>query len=360
MKALRNIILFLVLAAFTAGCAGIPTRAGLPSYTINGTSYVPLIALCEARGIKWEYDTFSKKVDLNRDSHRISLMVGERLVLVDGAPQYLKHPVDFYQGAIAVPYKFKEQVIDVVFKETKTYRRAAAVPLTRFKKIVVDAGHGGTDPGAIGRTGIREKLLTLDIAKRLSKLLRDDGFEVVMTRSSDAFVPLSRRVAITNKHNADLFISIHANANRVRSLRGFEVYYISPQAGDSKRALSAAQKDRLALESSCFSGNSVTLRAILWDMIYTYGRAESIELAESVCSSMQRELDSRIIGVKSANFYVLRGVSMPAILAEVGFLSNADEEQMLKNSYYRQQVAEAIEQGVRNYVIDYPVMEASR
>jgi len=360
MRIFKNLILVFALAAFAAGCASIPSRGGLPTYSLNGTSYVPLIALCDARGIKWDYDTFSRTINLSKDAHHISLMVGDKLVLVDGLPQHLKYPADFYQGAIVVPYKFQEQVIDVIFKEIKPSRRAGVVPLARFKKVVIDAGHGGADPGAIGRSGIREKVLTLDIAKRLSKLLRDDGFEVVMTRSSDAFVSLPRRVDIANRSKADLFISVHVNANRVRSLSGFEVYYITPNVGDSKRAISAAQNEYLGLEKSCFASNSVTLKAILWDMIYTYDRAESIELARSVCRSMQRDLDSRILGIKGANFYVLRGVRVPAILVEIGFLSNANEECMLKNNYYRQQVVEAIGQGVRDYVIDYPVMEASK
>ncbi|MFA5114955.1 MAG: N-acetylmuramoyl-L-alanine amidase [Candidatus Omnitrophota bacterium] len=359
MKTFKIIILALMLAAFAAGCATIPSRGGLPNYSINGVSYVPLAALCESRGIKWEYDPYSKTINLAKDAHHLNLMVGERLVLVDGVAQHLRYPVDFYRGAIVVPYKFKEQVIDVLFKEQKPSRRAVAVPLTRFKKIVIDAGHGGTDPGAIGTTGVREKVLTLDIAKRLSRLLRQDGFEVVMTRTSDTFVSLNRRVDIANNSKADLFISVHVNANRVRSLSGFEVYYITPKINDAKRAFSTAQSVNPAFTRSCFAGNSAYLKAILWDMIYTYDRAESIELAGSLCRSTERELNCRILGVKSANFHVLRGARMPAVLVEVGFLSNPTEERMLKNSYYRQQIAEAVEQGVCNYVIDYPTTEVS-
>jgi len=282
------------------------------------------------------------------------------MALVDGVPEHFKNPIDLYKGAIVVPYKFKEQVIDVLFKEREPSRRTGAVPLTRFKTIVVDPGHGGTDPGAIGRSGIREKLLTLDFAKRLAKLLKDDGFKVVMTRSSDTFIALPRRVDIANNSKSDLFVSIHVNANRVRSLNGFEVYYITPNVGDSKRAVSAAEEHSLGLDRSCFASNSATLKAILWDMIYTYQRAESIELAHTICRSMERDLEAKILGVKGANFYVLRGVQTPAILIEVGYLSNTNEERMLKNTSYRQQVVEAIEQGIRNYVINYPVMEASK
>ena len=108
-------------------------------------------------------------------------------MLVDGISQYLKYPVDIYQGTVVLPFKFKEQVLDSLFKERYPERKIT-LPLTRIKRIVVDAGHGGKDPGTTGRRGLREKDVNLDIAKRLSKLLRADGVEVVMTRSSDNFI----------------------------------------------------------------------------------------------------------------------------------------------------------------------------
>ncbi|MBM3244898.1 MAG: N-acetylmuramoyl-L-alanine amidase, partial [Candidatus Omnitrophica bacterium] len=225
-------------------------------------------------------------------------------------------------------------------------------PLTSIKKVVIDAGHGGNDPGAIGRTGLREKDVNLDIAKRLSKLLRDEGVEVVMTRSSDVFVSLGRRCSIANNANADLFISIHANANPVRSLNGLEIYYITPKISDSKRAISSAGEDQLYFDNASFSGKSLNTKAILWDMIYTYNRAESIGLANQICKSVGHASNVRIIGAKAANFQVLRCTLMPSILIETGFLSNREEETLLKNSFYRQQITDAIMQGIRQYARD--------
>jgi N-acetylmuramoyl-L-alanine amidase len=344
------------------GCATAPVRGlyNIPVYKIGGVSYVPLISLCQQRGINWEYDTFTRNVILNKDLHRINLRVGETMVLVDGKAQDLAAPVDIYRGTVVVPLKFKERYLDTLFREIKpAYGRLPRVPL-RIKRIVIDAGHGGNDPGAIGRTGLREKDINLDIAKRLAKLLADQGLAVTMTRSRDAFVSLERRVDIANGSNAQLFISLHANANRVRGLNGFEVYYVSPNINDSRRALTAARNLKLDLDKSCFGSDNTDLRATLWDMIYTSNRAESVTLASSICRSINRELDTKILGIKGANFYVLKGVRIPAVLVEIGFLSNLREERMLKNSYYRQQVTEAIAAGINNYARDYTIMEASR
>jgi len=328
-----------------------PPSETLTTYNIGGTTYFPLISFCEQRQIAWDYDTFSKVINLERGTHKINLRVGDTLALVDGSAQNLHHPIDIYQGIIVAPLRFKEQVLDGLFKE----RYAAAkvsFPISSIKKVIIDPGHGGHDPGAIGKSGLREKDINLDIAKRLAKLLRDNGVQVVLTRSSDVFVPLERRVDIANNVKADLFISIHSNANRVRSLSGLEIYYVSPKANDLRRATSTAKTEKLDFDSSCFSQASQETKAILWDMIYTYNRAESIHLASNICKVAGRNLDTRIIGVKGANFLVLKGTLMPSILIEAGFLSNRNEERLLKNSSYRQQIAEAIEQGIGNYARD--------
>ena len=345
----KIVLIFWVAAFFLSGCVTVPTKETLPTYNIGGITYLPLISLCELKGINWDYDTFTRTAVLTKDSHKINLMVGENLVLIDGSSQHLRYPPVIHQGTVAVPYKFKEEIIDTLFKESQPPPQAA-LSLSPIKKIVIDAGHGGTDPGAIGRTGLREKIVVLDIAKRLSNLLRADGLKVVMTRTADTPVSLLRRVEIANNSQVDLFISIHANANRVRSLNGFEVYYISPNiATDYQRAIDTARDAHLNLDNSYFANHSLDLEATLWDMIYTYNRAESFGLARSLCRMANSNLNVRMTRIKGANFYVLKGVRMPAVLIEVGFLSNHNEELKLKNNYYRQQIAEAIKQGIQDY-----------
>jgi N-acetylmuramoyl-L-alanine amidase len=314
--------------------------------------YVPLVVLCNVNGIDLDYDTYARTVTLRKNAHRINLRLGDTLVLVDGAAEHLKDPVDIYNGAVVVPHHFKDTIVDVLCKATRaSFRRPFAA--LEIKKIIIDAGHGGNDPGAIGKSGLKEKDVNLDVAKRLVKLLRERGLNVVMTRSNDTFISLARRVEIANRADADFFISIHSNANRVRSLKGFEVYYISPRANDTRRALQAVQSAVLDIDRGCFASASPTLKAILWDMIYTYSRAESIELAKSICRNIDRDLDLRVLGIKGANFYVLKGVHIPAVLIEIGFLSNGEEERLLRSGYYRQQISEAIMQGIEDYAAEY-------
>ncbi len=344
--------IFLLAVFFSlSGCATVALRETLPTYNLNGAVYYALIPLCEARGVNWEYDTFTGSLTLTKSAHRVSLKTGDKLVLVDQRVVFLNHPVDIYSGTVVVPSKFKEQVMDVLFKETKVPPKPTRDFLlsSQIKKIVIDAGHGGHDPGAIGRSGLREKDVNLDIAKRLAILLKSEGVEVVMTRNSDKFIPLDSRAAVANREQADLFVSIHSNANRVRSLNGFEAYCVATSVNDTKRALLAAKNARLNLDSTCLLGQSLDLKAILWDMLYTYNRAESIQLAREICKSVGNNLDIRVIGVKDARYEVLRSTRMPGVLVESGFLSNSKEERMLKNSFYRQKVAESIMDGIRVY-----------
>jgi N-acetylmuramoyl-L-alanine amidase len=352
----KVILISIFLTVVLSGCATAPVRENLPVYSLNNSTYYPLVPLCNVRKIEWQYDTFSKVIGLTKDSHRINLMVGDTLILVDGKARHLSRPVDIYQGALVIPAELKEDVIDSLFEAEYPVKKIT-IPVSKIKKVVIDAGHGGNDPGAIGKTGLREKDVNLDLAKRLGNIFKNQGVSVVYTRSSDRYIPLSARVNIANHSGADLFISIHSNANRVRSVNGFEVYYVAPSVSDSARALAAAKSISLDLEGANFASRSLDLKATLWDMIYTFNRAESIELSRSICRAMDESLDTRIIGVKPARFYVLKGVRMPGVLIEVGFVSNSNEERMLKNGFYRQKVAEAIMEGVADYSRGASLME---
>jgi len=356
-KKLTIFLTFLIL--LISGCATAPVRESIPSYSLNGTTYYPLIQLCNLRGINWQYDTFTRTIVLKKDSHTINLSVGDNLALVDGQARVLSHPVDMYQGTVVVPYKFKEDVIDALFKEYyPTHKR---VSLAKIRKIVIDAGHGGYDPGTMGRsTGLREKDVNLDLAKRLGNLLKAEGIEVVYTRTTDRFISLQSRVDIANRSGADLFVSIHSNANRVRSMNGFEVYYVAPSVNDSSRALTSARNVGINLDNSDFASHSLDLKATLWDMIYTFNRAESIELSRSICRVINNNCETKVIGVKAARYYVLKGVRMPAVLIEVGFLSNSSEERMLKNAFYRQKIAESIMEGIGDYAQGASFVEVAK
>jgi N-acetylmuramoyl-L-alanine amidase len=352
-------LLLLTLAFFLSGCATAPMRESFSKYSLHGTTYFSLSELCQSRGVSLEYDSVARTVILSKDNHKINLMVQDKLALVDGVAKHLNEPVDFYRDKIVVPQSFKSNIFDAQFKGSVSCK-IAFKSLSSIKKIVIDAGHGGRDPGAIGRTGLKEKDVNLDIAKRLGNILKEQGVEIIFTRKGDNFISLTERAETANMSGADLFISIHSNSSRARSLNGFEVYCVSTDESDSRRGYKTAQETLLNLDKACFASDSLELKAILWDMIYTSSRAESVELSKGLCKTIKNNLGVKILGVKDANFQVLRLVYMPAVLIETGFLSNLGEESKLKNSYYRETIAESISEALCAFAKDFTVMEAHK
>ncbi len=222
--------------------------------------------------------------------------------------------------------------------------------ISKIRRIVVDPGHGGHDPGAVGAQGIQEKDVVLAIGLMLRDLLKEElGLDVVMTRSTDIFIPLEERTAIANKVGADLFVSVHANAAPNRSAAGIETYYLNLAKTD-KVAQLAAKENGTSLEKVS------VLQAILFDLMANYKLNDSAHLADEVQKFLHKKIrtgygDIKNLGVKQGPFYVLVGASMPSILVETAFLSNATEEARLKDPAYQSMVAEGILDGVRNYII---------
>ena len=211
-------------------------------------------------------------------------------------------------------------------------------------RVVIDAGHGGKDTGTTGPTGLTEKALVLDIAHKLKQRIETElGAEVVMTREDDAFVPLETRTAIANQAEADLFLSIHANASHISSIRGFETYFLNFTT--SKEGLQIAARENAASQRSISELQDIVSTILLRDKV-----DESREFAAHVQRSMAtRKRFGKDRGVKQAPFVVLVGANMPSILAEVSFISNPDDERLLKGEDRRQQIAEALFEGVRSY-----------
>jgi N-acetylmuramoyl-L-alanine amidase len=226
----------------------------------------------------------------------------------------------------------------------------------KVRTIAIDAGHGGHDPGAIGKSGLKEKNITLDVAKRLAVLVKDRlGCNIVMTRDTDVFIPLEQRPFIAKSRGADLFVSIHVNANRKRKARGIETYVQSLTASDREAMATAAREN--AMSTKKLSELKSELDRIFADLTRDDKIEESLYLAHAVQGSLVSSLkpvNSHVgdlkASVKRAFFYVLINTEMPSILAEVGFISNPDEEKLLRRESYRQNIAEALFQGVKNYV----------
>jgi N-acetylmuramoyl-L-alanine amidase len=216
-----------------------------------------------------------------------------------------------------------------------------------IRRIVVDAGHGGHDPGAIGPSRVREKDVTLAISRRLARKLRAAGFAVVLTRDSDRFVALEERTAIANAAKADLFVSVHANAHPRRSRTGVETYFLNV-TDDRYASRLAARENGVDLSAA---GD---VARILTDLDAKASAGASVRLARNVqrevCGGVRARVgDVRDLGVKSALFYVLLGARMPAVLVETGFISNRVEERRLATSTYQDEVASGIARAVQGF-----------
>jgi len=218
--------------------------------------------------------------------------------------------------------------------------------------VVLDAGHGGHDPGAIGPSGLSEKEVVLDVTRRVARMVEESrlGVKVALTRSTDVFVPLRDRTNFANKQRADLFVSIHANAHPRAVSEGVETYFLSSEATDNEaRQTAAIENGVVQLESPGSRQRTDVLKSILWDLAQSEFQQESSLLAETVQDSMTRSLRLVNRGVKQAGFYVLGGAAMPAVLVEIGFLTNPKEEKKLATAEYRESVARAILAGLTDY-----------
>lgn len=194
--------------------------------------------------------------------------------------------------------------------------------------VIIDAGHGGDDYGTTSDLGILEKDVTLDVAHRTEKYLKQMGFEVRMTRTEDKFIRLSDRVRFSENHQGDLFLSIHANAAPNKKATGFETFFHSPN------------KEAKGIEK--YGG------------LFTYlslssKQKKSLKLAKLVQSELSKATQAENRGIKMAKFHVLRNSSVPAVLVEAGFLSNEGEAKLLNTSDYRNKIARALAQSVRRY-----------
>lgn len=215
--------------------------------------------------------------------------------------------------------------------------------------IFLDPGHGGEDPGAIGRNRrIKEKDVVLNIAIELKELLEQSGYNVSISRDRDVFIPLPERTAMTNRANADLFISIHANASRRQGAHGIETYFFDLSSDRDVLKLAA-------MENGVSVDKLDTLQFILTDMERTPIRNQSAMLATSIQESVYRNVNSsgvnsRNLGVKHGPFYVLKGARMPSVLVETAFITNPKEEKLLASKKYKRDIAEGILNGIRKYI----------
>jgi len=294
-------------------------------------------------------------------------MLGDRASLTPGqqlAPDPLvsgvhvteeKITIDLASGAESEHYTLDDgrRLVFEIFQgaPTKIEISGSSPPTTpdrgrKMETIVIDPGHGGRDSGTLGKGGLNEKDLTLTLARSLkSTLERLYPIRVVLTRSEDAYLPLETRTAIANQHDADLFLSLHLNASRGSNASGAETFFLSLQATDESAALLAGAENAFGGATSADSD----LDLILWNLAQNRHLGQSQNLAKMIQTELNERMGIANRGVKQAPFRVLMGARMPAVLVEVGFLSNDDEARRLATSEYQNQLVEGLAEAIGRY-----------
>ena len=329
------------LALFASGCATAPRRRAA---ALKDKAY--LRDLCDRHAILWQWDPVAQVVSLDVEGTKARLLVGSDILLLGKNQVQLSAPVSILQSSVMVPSDFKAKVFGSL---EKTWTGRKEYSLRKVRGVVIDPGHGGKDPGARGFIGTEEKGVVLDIAQRLKKILERGGVKVIMTRDDDTFISLPERTEIASRSEADLFISIHANSSPGRGIQGVEVFSLADLGTLEKNEAQRQENQRTMFKGLAMKRNPASVEDIVADMLYTHKQAVSPTLAQEVAGKVARSAKTRNRGQKRARFFVLRNTLIPAVLAEVGFLSNPKEEKLLKTASYRQKVADGLAKGILDY-----------
>lgn len=364
----HTIITLLLLAASLLLCGNINVQIkdqnkqlSIAETTINGIRYV------ETEDFAGVFKSICRQ---DRSDGRLYLHVyDEQFIFLENSPYYsfknesfsMIYPLMRKGAKLYLPSFFVTRHLKLHFGSTVEVKGKLLIVENprdnRVMRIVLDPGHGGKDPGAVGKKlKAREKDINLGVALKLKQLLEQElGLQVLLTRDNDRFVSLQDRTKFANDKKADLFVSLHTNASKDSKARGLETYYLSTAQSSDARAVEALENEVVEL----FEGGSAAktkyddLNFILSDLSQTEHLESSNNLAGNIQQNLVAGTQGYDRGVKQANFYVLRGAFMPAILVEMGFISNGEEEHLLTNPEYQNRLARTIFEGIKRFKYRY-------
>lgn len=315
----RCLLLLLVLAY--------PSLSQAQRYEIQhqGRSYVDLATVGGSLGMKAYWLRGFKTFRLRSQWTDIDFIKGNRVLYLNRVPVYLGFPTVESGGRLYLAKADKQHVLQSILAP-QVFRDKP-----RLRRIVIDAGHGGRDSGAKNDAyRLYEKTLTLDVARRLKTMLERAGFEVVMTRNSDVYIPLERRPQIANRENGDLFVSIHFNAARRTTAEGFETFILTPQYQASSKFSKPGLNDNIRYDGNDFDP---------WNALAGY----------HIQRSLVKRAGGPDRGLKRARFLVLKHLDCPGVLVELGFISNPSTAQKVRNAVFRQTLAQSLFDGIVTY-----------
>ncbi len=298
-----------------------------------------------------------QRININLYNHQFIILMNSSLLLANDKIYNFKYPMKFTDGKYYLPTEFFKELnylLDSKIFAYKNKKIKAKFPYDNsIKTIVIDPGHGGKDPGALGYRRTREKDIALILAKKVKKIMKKElpDVTILLTRSTDKFVSLQSRTKFANSKHADLFVSIHCNASKSRKANGTEVYFLSTAKTTEARAVESLENSVVFKYEGGKKAqkNYDNLAFILMDMAQNEQLEESSQLAMILQKSISKKCRNHSRGVKQAGFYVLKGAYMPAVLIETGFISNPKEEKKLNNPQYQDKMAASIVSGIKNF-----------
>ncbi|HEX38062.1 MAG TPA: N-acetylmuramoyl-L-alanine amidase [Candidatus Cloacimonetes bacterium] len=336
----------------------------LPIHKIDGKNYVNIYDIERTFDGSIEVDQITQTVELKIFDQLMTFSFFNNWVHFGKTSYNLHNDIEIIDGFFYVPEYFINLCANKFFPDAVILDNGsiivhfASMEKYLIKTIVLDPGHGGKDSGAVGRHfGTYEKDIVLKITKKVKALLEQNlDVKVLLTRSDDRFVSLGDRTEFANEQHADIFVSIHCNAAYNTKANGSEVYYLSTAQTHEARAVEAMENEVIKFEDPESIKRYKDLDFILYDMRQTEYLNESSELSDMCQKELTRNLGTKDNGVRQANFYVLRGAFMPAILVEVAYLSNKNEEKKLRTDDFQNRAAKAIYVSLKQFKEKYDKM----
>lgn len=305
----------------------------------------------KAKSYKYVFDVQNSMLNKSQNLSKNGI---KRIKLAQFKPSILRLVIE-NGSAVKINYKriSKELIVDIDsgVEEIASVNTSTLKKVDTYKTIVIDAGHGGKDPGAVGYRRYREKIVVFKVAKELQKILKSRGYKVYMTRDNDEYVKLSSRTKYANNRNADIFISIHANAvskRKANEVNGIECYFLSPSR--SSKAKSVALLENSAdLSDMNMYGKDSFLNLLNHHNILASNKL-AIDLQRGMLGSLNKQYKNVTDGgVREGPFWVLVGAQMPSVLVEVGFITHPTEARRLVDNMYRKTLATGIANGIERY-----------
>ncbi|MFP4459737.1 MAG: N-acetylmuramoyl-L-alanine amidase [Candidatus Zixiibacteriota bacterium] len=303
---------------------------GVPAYVDSISHYIPLLGFFRAMALALEKDIEIRYPD------------GEVYSV-------------FYEGDSEAPKDEKDKPSPPPPLPWSDAESQNQLKVTKNWRVVVDPGHGGKDPGAIGKSGLYEKDVVLDISKRIKKLAEAEypNIKVILTRDGDTFLPLAKRGVIARENRGDIFVSIHCNASNSSRSNGSETFFLSPAKTSDARATELLENKALEYEQDTKYDPSTIAEFILADFAQNEFIRESSRLASKITANISQSGKLRSRGTSHAAFYVLDDNVMPSVLVEVAFISNVEEEKKLKSNEFKDKVAKSVLEGISDFVDEF-------